>query len=153
MIHLTTNGRIVRKAGYGLPALLTAAAIFYVSSLEKIELPLSIISFNDLLFHAAAYFFFGLTLMIAAYPWNASIDYPLRTYFILSVVGILYGLSDEIHQSFVPNRTCAISDFLADSFGIILVLTAAKMWVKKRKAQILVEEVSTKEKRKKFVET
>lgn len=109
-----------------------AAVIFYVSSLEKIELPLEMISFNDLLFHGAAYFFFGLTLMLAAYPWNASLDYPLRAYIILGIIGVLYGLSDEIHQSFVPNRTCTISDFLADSFGVILALLATSWWAKRR---------------------
>jgi len=111
----------LRKAGYALPALLTAGVIFYVSSLEKTELPLEVIFFNDLLFHAAAYFFFGLTLMLAAYLWNASLDYPLRAYIILGLIGVLYGISDEIHQSFIPNRTCTISDFLADSFGVIIL--------------------------------
>lgn len=123
---------ILRKTGYVLPAILTAAVIFYVSSLEEIELPLEVISFNDLLFHAAAYFFFGLTLMLAAYPWNPSLDYPIRVYIILCLIGILYGLSDEIHQSFVPNRTCTISDFLADSFGVSLALLATSWWIKRR---------------------
>jgi len=122
----------MRKAVYALPALLTAGAIFYVSSLEKIELPLKMIFFQDLLFHGAAYFFFGLTLMFAAYPWNASLDYPLRVYFTLGLIGVLYGLSDEIHQSFIPNRTCAISDLLADSIGIIIALLATSWRAKKR---------------------
>jgi VanZ family protein len=122
----------VRKTSYALPALLTAGVIFYVSSLEKIELPLEAVSFNDLLFHAAAYFFFGLTLVLAVYPWNASLDYPLRVYLVLGLVGVLYGLSDEIHQSFVPNRDCTISDFLADSLGVILALLAACLWMKRR---------------------
>jgi VanZ family protein len=122
----------MKKGVYALPALFTAAAIFSVSSLEKIELPLEAISFNDLLFHGAAYFFFGLTLVLAAYPWNVSLDYPLRTYGILGLIGVLYGLSDEIHQSFVPNRTFAISDLLADSSGVLIALLAATMWAKTR---------------------
>ena len=122
----------MKKGVYALPALFTAAAIFSVSSLEKIELPLEAISFNDLLFHGAAYFFFGLPLVLAAYPWNVSLDYPLRTYGILGLIGVLYGLSDEIHQSFVPNRTCAISDLLADSSGVLIALLAATMWAKTR---------------------
>ena len=88
---------------------------------------------QDLLFHGSAYFLFGITLIIAAFPWHMYLDYPLRTYFILVVIGILYGLSDEIHQSFVPNRTCTISDFLADSTGVILALAAGKTWIKKRR--------------------
>ena len=120
------------KIAYGLPALITAGTIFYVSSLERIELPLSQISFNDLIFHSFAYFLFGLTLVVAAYPWHTSFDYPLRTYSILIGIGILYGLSDEIHQYFVPNRSCTISDFLADSIGVIISIIAAKIWIKKR---------------------
>ena len=122
----------MRKAVYALPALLAAGAIFSVSSLEKIELPLQAISCNDLLFHGAAYFFFGLTLMLAANPWNASLDYPLHVYGILGLIGVLYGLSDEIHQSFVPNRTCTLSDLLADSIGVIIALLVASLWAKRR---------------------
>jgi VanZ family protein len=122
----------MRKAVYALPALLAAGAIFYVSSLEKIELPLEAVCFNDLLFHGAAYFFFGLTLILAAYPWNTSLDYPLRVYSILGLIGALYGLSDEIHQSFVPNRTFATSDLLADSSGVLIALLAARLWAKRR---------------------
>jgi len=122
----------MRKAVYALPAVLAAGAIFSVSSLEKIELPLQAISCNDLLFHGAAYFFFGLTLMLAANPWNASLDYPLHVYGILGLIGVLYGLSDEIHQSFVPNRTCTLSDLLADSIGVIIALLVASLWAKRR---------------------
>jgi VanZ family protein len=121
---------VAQKITYALPAFLSAAVIFYVSSLEKIELPLCAISFQDLLFHAAAYFLFGLTLLLAAYPWNGSLSYPLRVYFILGIIGILYALSDEIHQSFVPNRTCAISDLLADTTGIISSFFAYILWSK-----------------------
>lgn len=112
------------KAGYSLPAIITAGAIFYVSSLENIELPLGSISFNDLLFHCAGYFAFGMTLNIGAHPWQASRDYPIHASLILIALGMLYALSDEIHQAFVPNRTCALSDFFADSVGVILAVWA-----------------------------
>ena len=35
---------------------------------------------------------------------------------------ILYGLSDEIHQLFIPGRTGKLSDVLFDSLGAILVV-------------------------------
>jgi VanZ family protein len=123
-----------KKLGCGLPAVMIAGAIFYASSLERIELPLNLFSFDDLLYHAATYLLFGIALMIAAYPWNTSLDYPLQTYIILTVIGILYGLSDEIHQSFVPNRSCTVSDFLADCAGLILALGAGRIWIKKKMA-------------------
>ena len=33
--------------------------------------------------------------------------------------GALYAVSDEIHQSFVPGRSCQISDMLLDSAGVM----------------------------------
>ncbi len=115
-----------------LPALVTAGAIFYVSSLEQIELPLGGISFNDLLFHFAAYFFFGLTLFAAAHPWHDRTSYPLRTYALLISIGIVYALSDEIHQSFVPHRSCTAADFAADSMGVILAQVSGWIWIRRK---------------------
>lgn len=40
--------------------------------------------------------------------------------FIISVIcGTLYAVSDEIHQYFVPGRSCQISDMLLDSSGVL----------------------------------
>ena len=35
------------------------------------------------------------------------------------IIGVLYAVSDEIHQYFVPGRSCQISDMLLDSAGVI----------------------------------
>jgi len=40
---------------------------------------------------------------------------------ILAVsIGILYGISDEIHQLFVPGRYCEFIDVMADSLGSVI---------------------------------
>lgn len=36
------------------------------------------------------------------------------------IVGILYAISDEIHQSFIPNRSCQLTDVMIDSMGVLL---------------------------------
>lgn len=36
---------------------------------------------------------------------------------------VLYAISDEIHQYFVPERACQLSDFAVDSAGIVLGVT------------------------------
>jgi len=107
---------------WAIPALLAAGVIFYFSSLERIELPLSEISFNDLLFHGAGYFVFGVTLLLGAHPWRGFQESPLRGTVILLIVGMAYALSDEIHQAFVPNRDCSLADFLADSVGVAIAV-------------------------------
>lgn len=34
---------------------------------------------------------------------------------------LLYAVSDEVHQMFVPNRDASKFDFIADAFGIAVV--------------------------------
>lgn len=46
--------------------------------------------------------------------------YPARLKWVLliaPILGTLYGISDELHQSFVPGRDCSGWDVLADFFG------------------------------------
>jgi len=38
------------------------------------------------------------------------------------LVGILYGLFDEVHQYFVPGRFASITDWIADITGIIVMI-------------------------------
>ena len=40
-----------------------------------------------------------------------------RALFISIFLAVLYGLSDEFHQSFVPGRECSLLDLLADFLG------------------------------------
>jgi len=113
----------MKKLIHATPALITAGIIFTFSSMEKVELPMSSLSFNDLLFHAVGYFVFGLTLLLAAGPWQGFRETPVKVSAFLLAVGMLYALSDEIHQGFVPNRSCSFADFLADSVGIAIAVT------------------------------
>jgi VanZ family protein len=41
------------------------------------------------------------------------------------VVAVLYGVSDEIHQSFVPDRTGRPSDVLIDAIGAAIGVALA----------------------------
>ena len=48
------------------------------------------------------------------------------------IIGVLYAISDEIHQYFIPGRTCRIKDVYIDSLGIftgiIFVLIITKIF-------------------------
>jgi len=38
------------------------------------------------------------------------------------VFSLLYAVSDELHQSFIPSRNCRVTDVLIDMLGVILAL-------------------------------
>lgn len=44
----------------------------------------------------------------------------LRRICIPAALGSLYAVSDELHQMFVPGRSCELTDMLIDSSGVIL---------------------------------
>ena len=44
---------------------------------------------------------------------------PLMS-FIFMGISILYGLIDEIHQSFVPYRSATVIDFVKDTIGVLV---------------------------------
>ena len=63
------------------------------------------------------------------------------------ILGILYGITDEFHQSFVPGRSSSEWNVLADSIGVIIaqagiiVLTIKHFWGKKSKKTIDISKI------------
>ena len=49
-------------------------------------------------------------------------------------LAVLYGVSDEIHQSFVPDRSARATDLLLDAIGAVLgvALAAGLVWLRSR---------------------
>lgn len=62
--------------------------------------------------HFTEYFILG-TLV-----YNAINNYNKKKY-VAIIICILYAISDEIHQIYVPGRSCQILDILIDSIGSI----------------------------------
>lgn len=53
---------------------------------------------------------------------------------LASGLSILYALSDELHQTFVPGREGKLSDVLIDGIGIALFVLGYALWKRSRKA-------------------
>jgi VanZ family protein len=85
---------------------------------------------------------YAILSLLAARAFTTSSYQPLqRLWFLFSLLlVILYALSDEFHQSFVPTRTGSIYDSLIDITGGIIALSLLALW-RKTKA------VETKEER------
>ena len=110
---------------YRAPALLYAAALFWVSGLSRLPLPNIGFDLQDKLFHGAAYALFSFLIYRAlARPT------PLthRLHLGSSLLGIAYAVSDEVHQLFVPGREAELSDLAADIVGIVAVQIALYYW-------------------------
>ena len=103
---------------FWLPVCLYAGAIFFYSSLSTPPIAPKIL-YADKLLHAFEYAILGYLIARAA---RNSADLRLRTHFRIFAVciAILYGLSNEFHQYFIPEREAEILDVLADGVGAFL---------------------------------
>jgi len=105
-----------------LPVILWALLIFVASSIPNIALPDLEFIASDKVIHLVVYFvlcvFFHRALSHQRrFPRLARWSLACAVLF-----SILYGVSDEIHQSFVPNRDASVYDLAADSIGTMLFL-------------------------------
>jgi VanZ family protein len=99
------------------PAAAMAILIFALSSIPSLSPPVVLgIDLGDKALHAMEYALFGFLLHRSAVGLARPGLPPAAA---AGVFGILYGLSDEIHQWFVPGRLCDPRDFAADAVGTV----------------------------------
>lgn len=98
-----------------IPLVLYSGILFYLS--HQPQLPHLELGFEwqDKFIHCGAYTLYGLCISIGFY------SHPRRQILTI-IIGFLFGISDEIHQYFIPYRSAEVLDWLADCSGILLSL-------------------------------
>ena len=104
---------------------------FYLSAQSGHSLPTFGPSFEgkDKVEHALYFFLTGLLAVRAARfgeRWSRS-----KTAVFLILAGLLWGCSDEIHQSWTPGRSVEIGDVLADVLGVALAVAFGERILRK----------------------
>jgi len=99
------------------PVCAYAALIFYVSSQSHPEEQLPFVThFSDKVVHAVEYAVLG-GLCYRAFHASRREEWRWQTMLLAIVFTSLYGISDEIHQAFVPFRESSWLDWVADTIG------------------------------------
>ena len=99
------------------------AIIFVMSSIPGYELPKLDFNFSDKIAHFLEFGILGIFLYNAFKHTS-----PVKKPFLWSIViGFLWGVSDELHQFFVPGRQCSFRDFFADASGVLIFVLISKM--------------------------
>lgn len=111
------------------PAAVWAAVLFFLSALPEVP-PAVGFQVNDKVLHLSFYGVLG-----SALAWGAHRSLARVSHRIPIAAGILYGVTDEIHQMFVPGRTPSIADLAADAVGVVVgyaafhrLLTGRWLW-------------------------
>jgi VanZ family protein len=107
--------RLKRFVLYWLPLILYCLFIYIQSDHPSPE-QILIFPYVDKVLHVTAYGIMGI-LFYRAYQTLRLKDNIKMLMFLSVVSASLYGISDEIHQSFVPFRQAEVADAIADMIG------------------------------------
>ena len=119
---------------YWLPVILYCLLIFIQSSYPASQ-SLPSIPHMDKLAHAGAYALLGFLLFRAFQStsiWKSAVPIVILS----ALASSMFGISDEIHQHFVPSRTADIVDVLADVAGSFLGAVTANVFLNRNNFQI-----------------
>ena len=112
----------VQVLWYWVPVALYAGAIFFLSAQSHPEehLPSFLLKdVSDKVLHAVEYAVLG-ALCYRAFRWGLNGQVAARALIIAIVAASLYGVTDEVHQLFVPFRESSWLDWLADTIGAVI---------------------------------
>ena len=113
------------RLGLWAPVGLYCALIFVLSSVSAVPaLPMHV---GDKVAHAALYAGLGF-LVTRAFAGGSGQPVTARAVLAAVAVSAVYGLSDEIHQLFVPRRMFDVRDLAADVAGGGLGSAAWWLW-------------------------
>ena len=117
-----------------IPLLAVMGVIFFLSHQPHLSFDLEV-SHQDKIFHAIVYAVLAASTLFALSPsgkgcvfFGLSARNRSRSRLILTGLCVvffclLYGISDEFHQSFIPGRECSLLDVAADTAGAVIVVS------------------------------
>lgn len=129
-IRTPTKSFSPRFARYYLPPILWVILIFSVSSIPNLgeKAPFEI---PDKVAHFVEYAILGFLLFRAlGRETRAQSSGLCLSKALLGAMGLGLGIGavDELHQLFIPGRSCDLLDFACDALGVILLASIAFLW-------------------------
>lgn len=113
---------------YWLPVIIYMSFIYYLSSLSnpiKEIIPISLFSYFDFkrfIYHIVEY---GVLSLLLYRTLKITSKNP-QTLAVL--IAIVYAITDEMHQYFVPGRISSVFDVSIDSFGAIAMQSIINLY-------------------------
>jgi VanZ family protein len=103
-----------------LPLIIYWIALLTGTSFPTTALPK--VGIGDKFMHFGAYFGLGVLLNLSLIFQNKFPKMKVQNNLYTIGIGSLYGIFDEVHQSFIPGRSMEFMDFVADFFGLVLAV-------------------------------
>ena len=115
---------------YWIPTAAWMGVIFFMSTLPEWATPGRHI-LPDKICHAGEYFILAFLILFALLR-TTRLRFSISFWITLAWV-VIYGLSDEIHQLYVPTRHFDLGDLIADACGVIVLFFI--LWVLRKSGE------------------
>jgi VanZ family protein len=106
--------------------------IFVQSSFPSISLPEVEIISADKIIHMGVYGMLAALCYISLIHLEKNSTLTDSPFSWSLVITSLYGITDEFHQYFVPNRSAEMQDWLADFAGAVIAVLIIKYYMQNR---------------------
>ena len=116
------SSRFSHLLTHQFPAVVWAIVIFLTSSIPASKFPNMFIFQYDKLIHISIFLVLGLLVYRALEFRKSDKSFDFERALVVIFCVVVYGASDEWHQSFVPGRIPDIWDATADTVGGILAV-------------------------------
>jgi VanZ family protein len=120
------SGKTAKFTYIYLPLIAYLSAIFVFSSFHRVPLPFIDRLSVDKIYHCLEYIPVGF-LIFRSFDKGANLK-KSYTFLLVILLGALYGLSDEVHQYFVPGRYFSWWDLTANVAGVSIGSWIYKKW-------------------------
>ena len=115
-----------------IPMVVVMGIIFFLSHQAGDQLDMPDLPFIDKIAHFLVYAVLAAAiLLVPSKKFKQS--RPTLTIVLTISLCILYGISDEFHQSFIPHRSVSGADVFADTLGAICI---SLFWLKTRQQKL-----------------
>jgi len=115
---------------YWTPLIIYASLIFFISSQPQqvVEGFLNGIEVKDKIFHIVEFFILSIFIFRLLEFYQVK-----HRYIITIIISTMYGVTDEIHQLFVPGKYYSILDIVANFLGSTVILMYHRFTFKQKK--------------------
>jgi VanZ family protein len=111
-----------------LPLIFYWLLLFTLTTLPTKSMPA--IGVSDKIEHLLAYFVLSFLLFLTLLFQKQSLFLKKYALLFTFIIVFFYGVVDEVHQLFIPGRSCELFDFTADIIGGVLGILGIKILLK-----------------------
>ena len=110
-----------------VPMLIVMGTIFFLSHQPGDALYMPPLPWVDKVAHLGVYGLLAISVLYGFFPLLREKKFSTVTVSVVFFC-VLYGISDEFHQSFIPGRFVSIGDVIADGTGAFLACCGWFLW-------------------------